>query len=75
MARLLAAGSFSQTIAEGLSQQKLVAQYIHRELREADEANLLDEEGYVVFSCDIFFVTNFISSYHSHSFIALDAFH
>lgn len=49
MARLLAAGSFSQTIAEGLSQQKLVAQYIHRELREADEANLLDEEDMHVF--------------------------
>ncbi|CAL5397945.1 unnamed protein product [Camellia sinensis] len=27
-----------------VSNQKLAAQYIHRQLREADEANLLDEE-------------------------------
>lgn len=49
MARLLAAGSFSQTIAEEVGNQKLAAQYIQRELREADEANLLDEEDMHVF--------------------------
>ncbi|KAA8548523.1 hypothetical protein F0562_000210 [Nyssa sinensis] len=92
MARLLAAGSFSQTIAgylgatnssleidmgsyavfteqkyldylyffnnsipsllrfaEEVGHQKLTAQYIQRELREADEANLLDEEDMHVF--------------------------
>ncbi|XP_059632670.1 uncharacterized protein LOC132275239 isoform X2 [Cornus florida] len=41
MARLLA--------AEEVGHHKLVAQYIHRELREADEANLLDEEDMHVF--------------------------
>ncbi|GAB4843553.1 hypothetical protein Ancab_013516 [Ancistrocladus abbreviatus] len=49
MARLLAAGSFSQTMTEEVGHQKLVAQYIHRELNEADEANLLDEEDMHVF--------------------------
>ncbi|GMP76772.1 hypothetical protein CsSME_00033309 [Camellia sinensis var. sinensis] len=49
MARLLAAGSFSQTIAEEVGNQKLAAQYIQRELREADDANLLDEEDMHVF--------------------------
>ncbi|XP_057992198.1 uncharacterized protein LOC110647455 isoform X5 [Hevea brasiliensis] len=44
MARLLAAGSLSQTIAEEIGQQKLANQCIYRELHEADEANLLDEE-------------------------------
>ncbi|KAG5554923.1 hypothetical protein RHGRI_012471 [Rhododendron griersonianum] len=49
MARLLAAGSFSQTIAEEVCYQKLPTQYIQTELREADEANLLDEEEMHVF--------------------------
>lgn len=49
MARLLAAESVSQTIAEDVGHQKLAAQYIHRELREADEANFLDEEDMLVF--------------------------
>ncbi|XP_058210046.1 uncharacterized protein LOC131322657 isoform X4 [Rhododendron vialii] len=49
MARLLAAGSFSQTIAEEVGFQKLPTQYIQTELREADEANLLDEEEMHVF--------------------------
>ncbi|XP_059454337.1 uncharacterized protein LOC132184637 isoform X2 [Corylus avellana] len=49
MARLLAAGSFSQTMAEDVGHQKLAAQYICRELRDADEANLLDEEDMHVF--------------------------
>lgn len=30
---------------EEVGHQKLAAQYIGRELRDADEANLLDEEG------------------------------
>ncbi|KAK9288970.1 hypothetical protein L1049_017441 [Liquidambar formosana] len=34
---------------EEVGNQKLIAQYIHRELREADEANLLDEEDMHVF--------------------------
>lgn len=32
-------------MAEEVGHQKLAAQYICRELRDADEANLLDEEG------------------------------
>ncbi|XP_057489220.1 uncharacterized protein LOC130775123 isoform X4 [Actinidia eriantha] len=52
MARLLAAGSFSQNIAEEVGNQKLAAQYIQRELREADEANLLDEEDMHVFGLE-----------------------
>ncbi|XLU93545.1 hypothetical protein S245_007897, partial [Arachis hypogaea] len=42
MARFLA-GSFSQTIADDFGRS--AAEYICRELREADEVNLLDEEG------------------------------
>lgn len=49
LARLLAAGSVSQTVAEDVDRQKLTAKYLHRELREADEANLLDEEDMHVF--------------------------
>lgn len=49
MARLLAAGSFSQTIAEEVGYQKLATQYIQRELCEADDANLIDEEDMHVF--------------------------
>lgn len=45
MARLLEAGSLSQTVTEEAGRWTLAAQYIHRELIEADEANLLDEEG------------------------------
>ncbi|MFQ6631364.1 hypothetical protein Gotur_008921 [Gossypium turneri] len=45
MARLLEAGSISPSIAEEVGNKKLAAQYIYRELHEADEANLLDEEG------------------------------
>lgn len=33
------------TLAEEVGNQKLAAQYICRELRDADEANLVDEEG------------------------------
>ncbi|XP_012069409.1 uncharacterized protein LOC105631831 isoform X2 [Jatropha curcas] len=49
MARLLAAGSLSQTIGDEIGQQKLSAQCIFRELHEADEANLLNEEDMHVF--------------------------
>ncbi|KAK4586861.1 hypothetical protein RGQ29_023863 [Quercus rubra] len=49
MARVLAAGSYSQTMAEEVGHLKLAAQSICRELREADEANLLDEEDMHVF--------------------------
>ncbi|KAG8658792.1 hypothetical protein MANES_03G190800v8 [Manihot esculenta] len=52
MARLLAAGSLSQTIGEELGQQKLATQCIYRELHEADEANLLDEEDMHVFGLE-----------------------
>ncbi|KAL2229821.1 UNVERIFIED_CONTAM: hypothetical protein Sindi_1576500 [Sesamum indicum] len=44
LARLLDAGSVSQSATEEVSHQKLAAQYIKRELGEADEENLLDEE-------------------------------
>ncbi|MBA0650292.1 hypothetical protein Goklo_017725 [Gossypium klotzschianum] len=49
MARLLEAGSISPSIAEEVGNKKLAAQYIYRELQEADEANLLDEEDMHVF--------------------------
>ncbi|XP_022849248.1 uncharacterized protein LOC111371471 isoform X2 [Olea europaea var. sylvestris] len=49
LARLLADGSVSQTVAEDIDRQKLTAKYLHRELREADEANLIDEEDMHVF--------------------------
>ncbi|XP_019172779.1 PREDICTED: uncharacterized protein LOC109168191 isoform X3 [Ipomoea nil] len=63
MARFLAAGSIPQTIsgfppfifltfpglAEDVGRHKLAAQYICTELKEADEANLIDEEDMHVF--------------------------
>ncbi|XP_057476542.1 uncharacterized protein LOC130764356 isoform X5 [Actinidia eriantha] len=52
MARLLEAGSYSQNIAEEVGNQKFAAQYIQRELREADEANLLDEKDMDVFGLE-----------------------
>lgn len=47
MAKLLAAKSFSQSKAGRIEvgHQKLAAKLICKELNEADEANLLDEEG------------------------------
>ncbi|CAN1149916.1 hypothetical protein LINPERHAP2_LOCUS17283 [Linum perenne] len=45
MARILAAGSVSNNVPEETDQQKLAAQWMYRELREADEANLLNAEG------------------------------
>ncbi|XP_034198536.1 uncharacterized protein LOC117613982 isoform X4 [Prunus dulcis] len=44
MARLLASGSVTQSIAEEVGHQKFDAQMICRELSDANEANLLDEE-------------------------------
>ncbi|KAL9261199.1 hypothetical protein AKJ16_DCAP07472 [Drosera capensis] len=49
MARVLEAGSFSNCVSEKSGQQKLAALYVDRQLREADEANLLDEEDMHVF--------------------------
>ncbi|KAL0548328.1 hypothetical protein IC582_012776 [Cucumis melo] len=53
MTRLMAAGSFSRTIAgksrEEVGQQKFASEFICRELRDADEANLIDEEDMHVF--------------------------
>ncbi|XP_011090857.1 uncharacterized protein LOC105171438 isoform X2 [Sesamum indicum] len=49
LARLLDAGSVSQSATEEVSHQKLAAQYIKRELGEADEENLLDEEDMHIF--------------------------
>ncbi|XP_039020834.1 uncharacterized protein LOC120152749 [Hibiscus syriacus] len=49
MARILEAGSISPSIKEDVVNQKLAAQYIYRELRGADVANLLDEEDMHVF--------------------------
>lgn len=53
MARLLAAKSLSQSKAGRIDvgQQKLAAKLICKELCEADEANLLDEEGNFFFNC------------------------
>ncbi|KAK6254571.1 hypothetical protein SCA6_015876 [Theobroma cacao] len=41
--------TLSQHLAEEVSNKKLAAQYIYRELRGADEANLIDEEDMHVF--------------------------
>ncbi|KAL6293244.1 hypothetical protein ACE6H2_001386 [Prunus campanulata] len=49
MARLLASGSVTQSIAEEVGHQKFDAQMICRELSDANEANLLDEEDMHVF--------------------------
>ncbi|XP_073122076.1 uncharacterized protein [Henckelia pumila] len=49
LARLHAAGSVSQNVKEEVGHRKLAAQYIQRELREAVEANLLDEEDMIIF--------------------------
>ncbi|PON80277.1 hypothetical protein PanWU01x14_007270 [Parasponia andersonii] len=49
MARLLAAGNFSRNLTEEVGHQKLAANLICRELSEADEPNLLDEEDMHVF--------------------------
>lgn len=50
MARLSASEKFSQAVsAEKAQHQKLVAQYMQRELLEADDANLLSEEDMHVF--------------------------
>ncbi|XP_043721644.1 uncharacterized protein LOC122669071 isoform X3 [Telopea speciosissima] len=51
MVRLLETGNFSEITAEEASREKLAVQSIHRELREADEANLLEEEDMHVFDC------------------------
>ncbi|XP_048136156.1 uncharacterized protein LOC115748457 isoform X4 [Rhodamnia argentea] len=49
LARVLAGGSFSNTAEKEVSHQKLLAQHIFKEFREADEANLLDEEDMHVY--------------------------
>ncbi|XP_012573178.1 uncharacterized protein [Cicer arietinum] len=49
MARLLAAGCFSQTVGDDFARQKSAAEYIYRQLCEADEANLLNEEDMHVY--------------------------
>ncbi|KAL8047742.1 hypothetical protein ABFX02_07G020300 [Erythranthe guttata] len=49
LAGLLDAGSISQTVTEDVGHQKVAAQYLRRELQEADEANLLDEEDMHIF--------------------------
>ncbi|KAL8161941.1 hypothetical protein V2J09_013430 [Rumex salicifolius] len=49
MARSLCGGRVSQNIAEESGRQKRVSQYVHKQLREADEANLLDEKDMHVF--------------------------
>ena len=45
-----------QPLAEEVGNKKLAAQYIHRELRGADEANLLDEEGDAYVQMDVNFI-------------------
>ncbi|KAL8264134.1 hypothetical protein R6Q59_022264 [Mikania micrantha] len=49
MTSLLRGGSTSQIMAEDVGCWKSACQYIQRELKEADEANLLDEEDMHVF--------------------------
>uniref|UniRef100_M1APY3 Uncharacterized protein n=1 Tax=Solanum tuberosum TaxID=4113 RepID=M1APY3_SOLTU len=48
LTRFLVAGNIQRTASEEEGRHKLAAQYIQRELREADEANLIDEEGIYV---------------------------
>ncbi|KAJ8565954.1 hypothetical protein K7X08_008530 [Anisodus acutangulus] len=49
LTRLPVAGNIQQIGSEEAGRHKLAAQYIQRELREADEANLIDEEDMHVF--------------------------
>ncbi|XP_055818245.1 uncharacterized protein LOC129887248 isoform X2 [Solanum dulcamara] len=49
LTRLLVAGNVQQTASEETGRHKLAAQYIQRELREADEANLIDEKDMHMF--------------------------
>ncbi|KAL2341172.1 hypothetical protein Fmac_009112 [Flemingia macrophylla] len=49
MARLLAAPTSSHTVPDDFAVQRLAAAYICRELREADDANLLHEEDMHVY--------------------------
>ncbi|XP_042064476.1 uncharacterized protein LOC121808143 isoform X2 [Salvia splendens] len=49
LARLVDAGSFPRTAREEASYQKLAAQSIGRELQDADEANLINEEDMHIF--------------------------
>ncbi|CAN6467758.1 unnamed protein product [Victoria cruziana] len=51
MERLLATGNFSEISAEEANREKLAAKTIHKELNEADEANLLEEADMHVFDC------------------------
>ncbi|KAF5176595.1 Saga-associated factor [Thalictrum thalictroides] len=51
MVRLLANGSYVEITAEEVAHEKVAVQFMHRELHEADEANLLDEEDMHVFDC------------------------
>ncbi|XP_050373580.1 uncharacterized protein LOC126791205 isoform X2 [Argentina anserina] len=52
LARLLAGGSVSQGLAEEVPHQKSAAHLIYRELIEANDANLLDEEDMHVFDLE-----------------------
>ncbi|CAA6654216.1 unnamed protein product [Spirodela intermedia] len=45
MVRLLGNGNYPEITAEEAGHEKLAAQTIHWEFNEADEANLLEEEG------------------------------
>ncbi|KAK4379974.1 hypothetical protein RND71_001836 [Anisodus tanguticus] len=49
LTRLLVAGNIQQTASEEAGRHKLAAQYIQRELREAGEANFIDEEDMHIF--------------------------
>eukprot|EP00268_Persea_americana_P024431 TRINITY_DN2384_c0_g3_i9.p4 TRINITY_DN2384_c0_g3~~TRINITY_DN2384_c0_g3_i9.p4 ORF type:complete len:102 (+),score=27.14 TRINITY_DN2384_c0_g3_i9:292-597(+) len=51
LARLLVLGGFPEATAEEANIEKLAIQSICRELHEADEANLLEEEDMHVFDC------------------------
>lgn len=49
LTRFLVAANIQRTASEEAGRHKLAAQYIKRELRDADEANLIDEEDMHVF--------------------------
>ncbi|KAG9457572.1 hypothetical protein H6P81_002080 [Aristolochia fimbriata] len=51
MVRLLAVGSYPETRTDEADHEKIAAQAIYRDLLEADEPNLLEEEDMHVFDC------------------------
>lgn len=49
LTRLLTSGNVSESAADDFGRQKLAVEYIHRQLHEANEANLIDEQDMHIF--------------------------